>query len=115
MAKPSYSKLADTLSSLIGAFSDIDALLDNYMSQCDATKAESRASKAANRVHAKAITICAAALTPTADDKHLHLLKLACQNVLQSVGGSNPDACAIAHTEALARLHAALKVVFPKG
>lgn len=64
MKKPTYTQLADTLSALIGAFSDIDAMLDNYMSQCDATKSESKVSKAANRVHAKAITVCAVALAP---------------------------------------------------
>ena len=62
MTKPTYTQLADTLSALIGAFSEIDAMLDNYMSQCDASKAESKASKAANRVHARAITVCAAAV-----------------------------------------------------
>jgi hypothetical protein len=88
MKKPTYTQLAETLSTLIGAFSDVDALLDNYMSQCDATKAESKTSKAANRVHAKAITICAAALTP---EPVKPTSKASLKRAAQVLAGKHPD------------------------
>lgn len=61
MTKPTYTELAEALSALAGAFSDIDAMLDNYMGQSGATKKESRTSRDANKVHARAIRMAAAA------------------------------------------------------